>query len=116
MLVHNLKVEIKESYKLAKENREYKTISTTQTITKEELEKYIAPFIGASASESLHKLSHASDFIPHRADIEIEAEKNCFVNGTILQRCKKSAQDINPSGSFHVFPDIDPFPRLFFLI
>jgi len=75
-LVHNLKVKIKESYKLAKENGEYKTISTTQSITKEDLEKYIAPFIGATASESLHKLSHASDFIPHKADIEIEAEKD----------------------------------------
>lgn len=75
-LVHNLKVKIKESYKLAKENGEYKTISTTQSIAKEELEKYIAPFIGATASESLNKLSHARDFIPHKADIEIESEKD----------------------------------------
>lgn len=74
--VHDLKVKIKESYKSAKENAEYKTISTTQSITKEELEKHITPFIGDSASESLQKLSNASDFIPCKVDIEIEAEKD----------------------------------------
>lgn len=68
--VSHLKVKIKEALKAAKSSGEFKTISTTQSIPIEELEKKTKDFFKDSIEETFKIVSHSIDFVVNKEIIE----------------------------------------------
>lgn len=73
--VYELKIKIKSAFRDAKESGEYKTASTTQSISIEQLEKDTLIFFSNTIEETFNKVSHASDFVPKKEPIEKKAEE-----------------------------------------
>lgn len=73
--VYELKIKIKRAFRDAKESGEYETVSSTQSISIEHLEKDTLSFFGNTIKETFNKVSHASDFVPKKERIEKKAEE-----------------------------------------
>lgn len=73
--VYDLKVKIKEAYRLAKQNGEYKTISTTMSLSKEELADMIDPFWNDDINQMLLNISYSKGFIPDKLKLKKESDK-----------------------------------------
>lgn len=61
--VYHLKVKIKNAFKDAGSSGEFKTISTTQSVSVEQLEKETKNFFKESIEDTFATVSHSSDFV-----------------------------------------------------
>ena len=71
--VYHLKVKIKNAFKDAGSSGEFKTISTTQSVSVEQLEKETKDFFKESIEDTFATVSHSSDFIINKEKIVLQA-------------------------------------------
>lgn len=71
--VYHLKVKIKNAFKDAGSSGEFKTISTTQSVPLEQLEKETKDFFKESIEDTFATVSHSSDFIINKEKIVLQA-------------------------------------------
>lgn len=71
--VYHLKVKIKNAFKDAGSSGEFKTISTTQSVSVEQLEKETKDFFKESIEDTFVTVSHSSDFVINKEKIMLQA-------------------------------------------
>lgn len=71
--VYHLKVKIKNAFKDAERSGEFKTISTTQSVSVEQLKKETKDFFKESIEDTFAIVSHSSDFIINKEKIVLQA-------------------------------------------
>lgn len=71
--VYHLKVKLKNAFKDAESSGEFETISTTQSVSLEQLEKETEEFFKENIEDTFETVSHSSDFIINKEKIMIQA-------------------------------------------
>ena len=71
--VYHLKVKIKDAFKNAESSGEFKTISTTQSVSVEQMEKETKDFFKESIEDTFATLSHSIDFVINKEKIMLQA-------------------------------------------
>ena len=71
--VYHLKVKIKDAFKNAENSGEFKTISATQSVSVEQLEKRTKGFFKENIEDTFAAVSHSIDFVINKEEIMIKA-------------------------------------------
>lgn len=71
--VYHLKVKIKDAFKNAESSGEFKTISTTQSVSVEQVEKRTKGFFKKNIEDTFATVNHSRDFIINKEKIMLQA-------------------------------------------